>query len=164
MDISQSAITVLTGLIGVLCGTSISSYFNLKSARKDLIFKRKLEYFEKLARDLEENFRLYKKPALSITNKTKKSKIKQALEELRKNRKNFLIAASPLYFDVDKMTPRVTYFVNIEKNIFSLLEKLITEESALSKEKLILELQGSLPRLDRAKQLVILAMRQELYS
>jgi hypothetical protein len=163
MDFSQSIITVLTGLIGVLCGTSLSSYFNLKSSRKDLLFKRKLEYFEKLVRDLEDNFRLHKKSVLFISPSTKKRDISRDLEELKKNRKSFLIAASPLYFNVERMTPNITNFVNTEKNIFSLLEKLVKVDKGFSRQRIIFELRESLQRLDMAKQAAILEMRRELY-
>lgn len=163
MEIPQNVIAILTGLIGVLCGTSLSSYFNLKSSRKDLLFKRKLEYFERLARDVEDNCRLYKKSILSLSHRTHKNVIKGLVGELKKNRKNFLLAASPLYFDVERITGTVTRFVGIEKDIFALFENLLATGVSLSKDRIIFELHGLLQKLEQAKQLVIREMRGELY-
>ena len=130
MDINSSLLTIATALIGILCGAAVSSYFNLKSARKDLIFKRKLEYFEKLSKDLEENLRLHKNVIMSLSESSKTKEIEAKLIELKQKRKSFLINSSPLYFKTNRMTERITFFVNTEKEIFSLIEILKSKEKA----------------------------------
>lgn len=165
MELSSTIVTIFTGLIGVLCGAAVGSYFNLKSARKDMLFKRKLEYFEKLSQDMEENFRLYKKAILPLSQSAKKQEIENQFAELKKNRKSFLIRASPLYFDIDKITERITDFTNVEKQIFQLFENLIKNYAKISsKKKILYELNEQLQKLNKAESLVISEMKFELFA
>ncbi len=165
MDINASIITILTGIVGVLCGAAAGSYFNLKSARKDLLFKRKLEYFEKLVQDIEQNLRLYKRVILSLSESSKIKEIKQKFSEIKQERRNFLVMASPLYFDIKKITERITMFVAIEKSIFAILEDLRKNYKASQlKARKLFELNESLQKLNKAGEIAILEMRRELYS
>ncbi len=165
MDINTSIITILTGMIGVLCGAAAGSYFNLKSARKDILFKRKLGYFEKLVQDIEKNLRLYKKVILSLSESSKIKEIKQSMAEIKQERKNFFVMASPLYFDVKKMTERITNFVNIEKSIFAAFENLEkNHKRGPSKARSLFGLNEALQKLNKAGEIAILEMRRELYS
>ena len=165
MDINSSILTIITALIGILCGTAVGAYFNLKSARKDILFKRKLEYFEKLTQDLEKNMRLYKKAILSLSASSKKEAINANLIELKQNRKNFLLMASPLYYDIKPMTERVTSFVALEKEIFALFESLIKNyKSNSSRARILFELNETLNKISRAEESIIVEMRRELHE
>jgi hypothetical protein len=165
MDINTSIITILTGMIGILCGAAAGSYFNLKSARKDILFKRKLAYFEKLVQDIEKNLRLYKKVILPLSESSKIKEIEQNVTEIKQERKNFLVMASPLYFDVKKMTERMTNFVNIEKSIFSTFENLEKNyKNGPSRARNLFELNEALQKLNKAGEIAILEMRRELYN
>jgi hypothetical protein len=165
MDFTTTVITLFTGLIGVLCGTAVSSYFNMKSARKDVLFKRKLEYFEKLAQDIEKNIRLHKKVILSLSNLSKKKEIAAHIEELKQNRKIFLIMASPLYFNVEPLGEKITAFVGIEKEIFETFNELIKNYGAeSSRARNLFELGEKLKKLSKAGEAIIAEMRNELYG
>lgn len=156
--------TVLVTLISLLCGAAAGSYFNLKSARKDVLFKRKLEYFEKLAQDIEKNIRNHKKIILSLSVSSKKKNIEKNIIELKQNRKNFFVMASPLYFDITPMTNKITAFVNVEKNIFANLEKIMKSKNKSDKENIIIELNNSLQMLNKAGNSIISEMRLELHK
>lgn len=165
VDLSTTLTSILTAVFGVLCGATIGAYFNLKSARKDLIFKRKLEYFEKLVQDLEENFRLHKKAILATSESSKKKQIESSYTELQKNRKTFLIKASPLYFNIEKLTEKMTSFAQTEKEIFSSFENLIRNYkiiSKASKKRLIFDLNEKIAKLNSSKDAIILEMKSEL--
>lgn len=163
MDLNTAIITIATALIGILCGAAAGSYFNLRTGRKDLMFKRKLEYFERIVKEMEENLRIHKNAILSISESAKTEEIKSSISRLKSQRKNFLIMASPLYFDTEKMTERITSFVNIEKNIFSLLENLVKKSSKSYRKRAIFDLKEHLQKLNLANQLAIKEMREELY-
>lgn len=163
MDINSSLLTIATALIGILCGAAVSSYFNLKSARKDLIFKRKLEYFEKLSKDLEENLRLHKKVILSLSEYSKTKEIEASVLELKQKRKSFLMNSSPLYFETSKMTERIISFVNTEKEIFLLIESL-QDKNKSSRATTLFNLEEALQKLHKSSKYAILEMRHELYG
>ncbi|MEK6899078.1 MAG: hypothetical protein AABW79_03210 [Nanoarchaeota archaeon] len=163
MEIPQTLITLLTGLLGVLFGSSFTSYFNLRSARKDLLFKKKLEHFERLSKDLEENFRLHKSAILSLST-MKKSQVSETLENLKTSRKHFLMSSSPLYLNIERMSWVITNFVEVEKSIFSFLEQLAKSKTPSSKERILFNLQEAIEKLKFAQQSAILEMRRELYQ
>lgn len=164
MDLNTTILTIATALIGILCGAAAGSYFNLRTGRKDLLFKRKLEYFEKLSRDMEENLRLHKKAILPLSKSSKAGHIEQKLLTLKKERKNFLIMASPLYFDTSIMTEKIIYFVNVEKSIFSALEKLAQNPAKSAKAKMLFDIREHLQKLTLASQEIIQEMKRELYQ
>jgi hypothetical protein len=161
MDINSSILTIITALIGILCGTAVGAYFNLKSARKDIIFKRKLEYFEKLSQDLEKNMRLYKKAIMSLSASSKKKEINTAIQELKQNRKTFLLMASPLYYDIKPMTEKVTLFVSLEKEIFALFDNLLkNHKSKSANARTLFELNEALNKISKAEEAIIIEMKR----
>lgn len=171
MEVSATVITIIAGLVTLLCGAAAGSYFNMKSSRKDILFKRKLEYFEKLSQDLEKNVRLHKKEVMSLSQSSKKKEFQNALTELKKNRKNFFIMASPLYFNINPITGRIISFVEIEKEIFASLENLIKSKNkngkannSSEKENALLELNETIHKLGLAGRAIILEMRAELHK
>lgn len=164
MEVNTAIITITTALLGVLCGAAAGAYFNFKSARKDLIFKRKLDYFEKLSQDMEKNIRLYRKVILSLSNSSKLKGIKANLLELKENRKNFLVVASPLYFDIGRMRDKITSFVDVEKDIFSNFENLADTKSKSSKTRGIFELNESLQKLEDIGETIVDEMKMELHQ
>ena len=163
MDINSSLLTIATALIGILCGAAVSSYFSLKSARKDLIFKRKLEYFEKLSKDIEENLRLHKNIIMSLSESSKIKDVEDNLAKLKQKRKSFLINSCPLYFKTDRMTERIMAFVNAEKEIFGIIEALKNGGKTI-KAQTIFDLRAALQKLNKALDDSFLEMRLELYG
>jgi len=128
------------------------------------MFKRKLEYFEKLSKDMEENLRLHKKAILSLSESSKTKDIEQNISVLKQGRKSFLFMSSPLYFKTDMMTEKITAFVNIEKNIFSHLENLLQKPKKSAKARILFDLREFLQKLNLANQAAIQEMRDELYN
>jgi len=54
VDVSSAFITTSIGMMGVVFGAILSNYVNsrvaMKNSRRDIIFKKKLEYFESIVR------------------------------------------------------------------------------------------------------------------
>ncbi|MFA5173986.1 MAG: hypothetical protein WC438_02280 [Candidatus Pacearchaeota archaeon] len=155
--LSTTAITAIVGILGIVFGTFLSPYLNhllnLKNTRRDLMFKRKLEYFEHLSEKLEQNIRMYRN-AISDIETAKKNN--QIISKLKENRKCYLILASPLYFNINNLSMKINQFVDIEKNIFKSISK--------QKDKIeIQELKHYMERLINSRNEVLKEMRKELY-
>lgn len=142
-NIAPSVITALVGLVGVIFGTLIGHYFNhqlnLRNSKKDILFKKKLEYFEKLAGTIEMNIKVYKNSLNAIKSAKTKRETKKLILEMKENRKNFKIMASPLYFNIKSLSERIVYFVNIEKDIFNMFEEIKMNEKIREDKLLVLE-------------------------
>lgn len=156
-----TAIIMLIGiLVGALISPRISNRISAEHSRKDLIFRKKLEYFEKILEIIEKNIRLYKQTIkemefLSTNNK----ELKRLVIKLKENRKHFLIMSSPLYFDIKRISEKIIRFVRVEKEIFnraSLLEKSRDKKIAIEELKKILEM------LKRRGNDILIEMRKEL--
>lgn len=126
--LSSNVTTALVGLAGVVFGTLTGHYFNqklnLRNSRKDILFKRKLEYFEKLAETIENNIKIYKNSLSSIKIKKSKKEISIIVLEMKEKREKFSIMASPLYLNTHYFSEKITEFVDIEKKIFNKFENL----------------------------------------
>jgi hypothetical protein len=162
IDISAGAVTASVGLFGILIGTLIGPYvnhkLNLKNARKDIIFKRKLEFFEKLAENIEQNLRIYKSAIGEVETKKTPRDIKKIINGLKEKRKNYLILASPLYFNIKNLSIKITNFVEIEKNIFNDFTKITKDKEIIS------NLKEKLNNLTSSRDSVINEMKKELYK
>ena len=128
VDIGQAIVTTLTGLIGVVIGASISNYVNHKIARqaakKDTLFKKKLEYFEKVINTLVKNTQMYRNAIKNLEQTDKKREIAIILKALKKNRQKFEVMTSPLYLDTKVISKQIKEFVGVEKTIFDEIEKI----------------------------------------
>ncbi|MEK6826951.1 MAG: YqiA/YcfP family alpha/beta fold hydrolase [Nanoarchaeota archaeon] len=158
-------IPTLSGIVGVLIGASIGPLINhqltTRYSKKDLIFKRKLDYFEKILDTIEKNSKLYKQQIRKLESSEDNKMIKKVVEEMKKERKNFLMMSSPLYFDVTKISRRIINFVKIEKDIFnrlSSLEKINEKE----KEVLVGQLKRMLMILEKRGSDILFEMKKEL--
>lgn len=164
---SSGALTALVGLSGVLIGSLIGPYINhrlsIKNTRKDIIFKRKLEYFEKLAEKIEKNIRAYKNSVHEAECKKSKKDIRRIFIELKKQRANFFITASPLYFNIHNLSKRIIAFVNTEKDIFREFEKL-TKINADKQEEVMENLENKLKYLNALGSSVVFEMKKELHK
>jgi hypothetical protein len=164
-DIPSNLITTISGIVGVLIGASIgpivNNHLSQRYGKKDLIFKRKLDYFEKILDTIEKNTRLYKQEIKKLEASQDSKEIKKFTERLKKERKNFLIMSSPLYFDVKNISERIIRFVKIEKDIFnriSCLDKINGKE----KEVLITQLKRMLIILEKSGNEILFEMKKEL--
>ncbi len=160
-----SSLAALVGLLGILVGTLISPRIQHKigveSSRKDLLFKRKLEYFEKIVDTIEKNKRMYHQVIGRIEDSKNNKDIRKIVSELKQNRKSFLIMASPLYFDVRAISEKIIRFVRVEKEIFNRISGL----GKWNKEEmpsLIESLKEHLEILYKRGDEIILEMKREL--
>lgn len=158
-------ITAAIMLLGILVGTLISPKIQHRVGReygkKDLLFKKKLEYFEKIIETIEKNKRMYHQTICRIEEAKNKKEMEKIIEESKKNRKNFLIMASPLYFDTRKFSEKIINFVRIEKNIFNQMDKLKTKNKT-EQEKGIERLEEGLRLLNNKGKDILIEMRKEL--
>jgi hypothetical protein len=168
ISISSGALTTIVGLAGVMIGTLIGPYINhkltIKNTKKDIIFKRKLEYFEKLAENIEKNIRTYRNSIKGAENNLKKPQLKKIYQRLKKERKNFLIMASPLYFNIRGLSERIISFVEVEKEIFKNFEKLSNFKDKKQAQEIIFDLNDRLKRLIALGNRAVYEMKKELHK
>ncbi|MDD5012186.1 MAG: hypothetical protein PHQ66_00865 [Candidatus Nanoarchaeia archaeon] len=161
MDITPY-LTAIMAVIGIAVGTLVSpkinQRINMEHNRKDLIFKKKLEYFEKIAETIEENRRMYHQIIGRIECSKNNKETNEIIAELKQARKNFLIKSSPLYFDTRSLSEKIVNFVRIEKEIFSELEKIKESE----REKIIGQLKENMKKLNMKANEIICEMKKEL--
>jgi hypothetical protein len=126
VEISSAFITTIIGMMGVVIGAIISNYFNQKIARqaakKEIMFKKRVEYFEKIVECVEKNTKMYESAIKKFEKDSGKRSRKNILEKMKKERLKFEIMTSPLYLDTRPISKMIRHFVNIEKRIFLYLE------------------------------------------
>lgn len=157
-----TAMIMLLGLIvGTLISPRISNHIGTQYSRRDLIFKKKLEYFEKIIETIEKNKRTYNQAICRIEEAKNSREIGKITEDMKKNRKNFLILASPLYFDTRKMSEKIVHFVRVEKEIFNRISSL---ENKDKKEMIVLteQLRKHIEILSKRGKEILIEMRKEL--
>ncbi|MDP3026393.1 MAG: hypothetical protein Q8N63_01700 [Nanoarchaeota archaeon] len=163
VTISSSIITALVGLLGVVFGTLIGHYFNqqlnLRNSRKDILFRKKLEYFEQLSDTIEKNIKMYKNSLSSIKSKSSGKAIINLINEMKGSRKNFKIMASPLYLDIRSVSKKVVDFVDIEKQIFNKFEEF---EKRKPNNRDIAELEEKIESLKLNANKILNEMRSEI--
>lgn len=164
VELSSAIITTFTGLIGVIIGATINNYFNHKiarqSAKKDIIFKKEIEYFEKIVVTIEKNIELYKKSLKKIQTHYSKKEAAEILKNLKKERTKFQVMTSPLYMDIRPITARIRQFVAIEKIIFSYFDKLNSCEQ--TQQELIIGLNLKIIDLQKVGNAIIFILREHL--
>lgn len=133
VDVSSALTTTMIGMLGVVFGAILSNYVNsrvaMKNSRKDIIFKKKLEYFESVVQSIEKNTKLYLQ---SIREFEKTPSYKTALKivkKLKTNRSKFDAKTSPIYLDTRIFSQNIKQFVILEKIIFVAFENLSKPES-----------------------------------
>lgn len=162
MDITPY-LTAVVMLLGILVGTLITPKINQRVSteynRKDLLFKKKLEYFEALTETIEENKRMYHQIIGKLENFSNKE-IEKIIRELKQKRKNLLIKSSPLYFDTQKFSEKIIHFARIEKDFFQKVEQM--EERTNDKDEIIEQLKEDLKKLNAKEREIIIEMKKEL--
>lgn len=167
MDLTQFTpyLTALVMLLGILVGTLISPRIQQRVStehnRKDLIFQRKLKYFENILETIEKNKKIYYNMMHKIEESKKNSQIDKIVEELKRERRKFLIMASPLYFNTKVFSEKIVHFVKIEKDIFNKMS-LFKEADKEAKERIIEQLKNNLKKLDKNGAEILYEMRKEL--
>ncbi len=157
-------LTAAIMLLGILVGTLISPRINQQVSteynKKSLIFQKKLEYFEQIIEAVEKNKKLYYNSICKIEEAKKNSEIDKAVEEIKKNRKRFLKMASPLYFNTQRISEKIIYFVGIEKNIFNRIS--LIKQNKDKKENIVELLKTDLKRLKTSGNEIVSEMKKEL--
>ena len=163
MVLPSALTTTMIGMLGVVTGAIISNYVNqkiaAKSVRRDIIFRKKIEYFEKIVECINLNKKLYETSLKQAIKKPSESQISRIIADLKKNRKKFTITTIPLYLDISVISRKIRYFVSIEKKIFQLFE--ILKESK-EDEETIKSIRQAIKLLGLIGEKIILEMRKEL--
>ncbi len=156
-------LTALVMFVGILVGTLISpriqQRMGIEHGRKDLLFKKKLEYFEGIVNTIEKNKRIYYKAISRIEFSKSNKEIYKIIEELKKGRENFLILASPIYFNTKNFSEKIVSFVRIEKDIFNKIPEL---KKIKEKKRIMDQLKENLKSLNRRGEEIVLEMKKEL--
>ena len=164
IDFSSVVVTTLTGMVGVIIGAIVSNYVNQRIAReatkKDIVLRKKIEYFEKIVDTLGHNTQMYRKFIKKAEKTVSKKEAAEILAELKRGRKKFEIMAGPLYMDTRPVSVKIKQFTDIEKNIFSNFEKLSRPE--YPKEDVIHGLKISFADIERAGNNLICGFRANL--
>lgn len=156
-----TAIIMLLGIIvGTIISPRVSHRIGTEHSRKDLIFKRKLEYFEKIIETMEKNRKMYVNAIFKLEDTLTNSQTNKIIGEIKKERINFLKMASPLYFNTQNFSEKIIYFVRIEKDIFNLISEL--KENKDKKENIIERLKENLEKLDKKGNEILIEMKKEL--
>jgi hypothetical protein len=134
----------------------------MRNSRKDVLFKKKLEYFEKLAETIEKNIKLYKNSIGAIKAQSSKKEISKVIKDIKEKRKNFAIMASPLYLNVKNFSSIICKFVEIEKAIFQEFEELAEEKDKKAIEKELEKLEQTLNKLKASGNKAIVEMKKEM--
>lgn len=164
-DVSSILTTTFIGILGVVVGAVISNYFNQRLARqaakKDIIFKKKIEYFEEIVKSLNNNEKVYKNSINEAIKSQNKKKIGKIIENMKKNRSKFSIMTSSLYLDTKPLSMMIRQFVGLEKRIFVYFERLMKEEKQ-EKEEVLKGLKISLKEIEAAGNKIITILRFNL--
>ncbi|MBP7708344.1 hypothetical protein KA107_01555 [Candidatus Pacearchaeota archaeon] len=164
VDVTSALTTTMIGMLGVVLGAIVSNYVNqriaLKSGRRDIIFKKKMAYFEGIVKCIEENTKLYLNSIRETEKKTDKRTINKIVKKLKANRKRFNAETSPLYIDTRIFSKQIRSFVSIEKIIFSAFEHLTTMPE--EKEEIIKSLKVNIDILTKKGNELISEMREYL--
>lgn len=162
VELTAAITTTLIGMFGVVIGAAISNYVNqriaAKSARRDLLFKKKVDYFDRTVACIEHNLKLYTTWRRKMETKASREAIEKALKTLKKERAKFDINTSALYLDVSVFSHDIKRFVALEKQIFALFERLQSEDL----EHILDTLRQTLHLLEQTGTLIIKKMRKEL--
>jgi hypothetical protein len=157
-----SAIVMLIGiLVGTLISPRIQHRVGIQYSRRDLIFQKKMTYFESVIETIEKNKRLYYNLISKIEDSKKDFKVDEILEELKKNRKRFNIMASPLYFNTKIISEKIMLFVRIEKDIFNKIN-LLKDSKKEKRGKIIESLKNNLKKLNKEGMEILYEMKKEL--
>jgi len=163
VELSSALVTTMIGMLGVVIGAIISNYVNqkiaAKSVRRDIIFRKKIEYFEKIVECINSNAKLYESAIKQAVKNSGKAHISKIISDLKKNRKKFIVTAIPLYLDISIISKRIRYFVSIEKKIFHSFEMMKNSEE---QDEIIENIRHAVKLLDSIGEKIILEMRKEL--
>ena len=164
VDFSSAIVTTFTGLIGVVIGAILSNYVNQKIARqaakKDVVFKKKIEYFENIVRSVGTNIKLYRKSIKQLEAQKNKANIKKILKNLKQSRLKFEMLTSPLYMDPRRISIEIKKFVGVEKIIFKCFERMQAKEDSI--EELTKNVKISFKRLQELGNSLTIFLRNEL--
>jgi len=160
VEINFAVVTTIVGFTGILVGAYMNQRLSNKFARKDLIFKKKLEYFEKISEAIEGNIRVYRNSINEIKN-NKKMETKNILENMKEKRRHFFVLSSPLYFNTLRLSQKIKEFVRIESEIFWNFSNMVYINNK-NKEEIIKRLENGLEELKIKSLNILLEMRGEL--
>lgn len=164
VDISSAMVTTLMGMLGVVIGAILSNYVNQKIARqvakKDIVFKKKIDYFEKIVDTISKNTKLYKNSINRLGLIKNKRDIANIYTTLKKDRRKFEVMNGPLYMDTHFISVEIRKFVAIEKIIFRSFDRMQCDESSV--DELGKDLKLHFKQLETIGSKLIVFLRQDL--
>lgn len=164
--INTSILTVIVGMLGILLGTLISPFINHRltenSKRKEILFNKKLEYFERVTNTIEDNLKIYKRTIEKIEETNSRKEFEKIQSELKQSRKKFQIMASPLYLNIKRISFLIELFVRDEGDIFQVISNLKEIHKESQKIKIINDLNINLIQLQKTGEAIINEMKKEL--
>lgn len=162
VDLSSAVTTTFIGMFGVAIGAIISNYVNqriaARSARRELFFKKKVDYFDRTVTCIEKNVKLYTLLKKKLESKVTPLLVANALKTLKKERTKFDPLSSALYFDIQMFSRDIKHFVALEKQLFALFGRLTPE----NQEEIFSSLRHILHHLETTGQSIIIKMRNSL--
>ena len=154
-------VMLLSILVGTLISPRIQHRIGIEYNRKDLIFQRKLKYFENVIETIEKNKKMYYNLIPKTEVSKTKSHINKIIEELKKERKKFFIMTSPLYLNPKVFSEKIVHFVRIEKDIFNKISQL-KEIDKEEKGQIIEQIKNNLKNLNKKGEEILYEMKKEL--
>ncbi|HTZ41592.1 MAG TPA: hypothetical protein VMC07_00060 [Candidatus Omnitrophota bacterium] len=149
--------------VGALISPRIQHKVGVEYGRKDLIFQRKLKYFENITETIEKNKKIYSNMIQKIENSKTNIPANSVLEALKKERAKFNIMASPLYIDNNIFSEKINEFVAVEKNIFNMIPSIKDYDKA-GREKMLKDMKKDLEELKKIGDEILHEMKKELES
>ena len=164
VDLSSAMLTTFMGMMGVVIGAIISNYVNQKIARqvakKDIVFKKKIEYFEKIVETISKNTKLYKNSINQLGLIKNKKELNNIYTTLKKDRRKFEVMNSSLYMDTHFLSTEIRKFVAIEKIIFKSFDRIQYDENSVDELRKNLKLYFK--QLETIGSKLIVFLRQDL--
>lgn len=156
-----TAVVMLLGIVvGTIISPRISHQIGTEYSRRDLIFKKKLEYFEKIIETIDKNKKMYNDSICRLEHIKNKKEVERVMDDIKRGRKNFSRMASPLYFDTRNLSEKVIHFVRIEKDIFNLTSEL--RDNLSQQEEIIEKLKEDWKKLYKQGNEILSEMKKEI--
>jgi hypothetical protein len=164
VDVSSALTTTMIGMLGVVFGAILSNYVNSriasKNSRREIIFRKKMDYFESIVQCIEKNTKLYLQSIREFEKNQNAKVAHKIVKKLKSNRGKFDAKTSPIYLDTRLFSKDIKNFVNLEKTIFLAFENLSKSNS--DKEYIIKSLKTNMNSLTQLGNKIISKMRLDI--
>ena len=164
IDVSSALTTTVIGMLGVVLGAILSNYVNsriaIKNSRREIIFRKKLEYYESVVQSVEKNTKLYIQTIREYEKKPNAKTASKIVKKLKLERNKFDAKTSPIYLDTRIFSKDIKQFVILEKMIFLAFENLSKPDPDI--KQIMSSLKLTIKSLVKAGNKIICNMRLDL--